>query len=62
MLFGGYTFLVESVFELSFYFIYLDGLGIEKFLFPLVLYSYFRFIKSMRSMRSILKFTTIPFI
>jgi len=51
--FGGYTFLVESVFELSFYFIYLDGLGIEKFLFPLVLYSYFRFIKKYEKYRGV---------
>ena len=51
--FGGYTFLVESVFELSFYFIYLDRLGIEKFLFPLVLYSYFRFIKKYEKYRGV---------
>ena len=51
--FGGYTLLVESVFELSFYFIYLDGLGIEKFLFPLILYSYFIFIKKYEKYRGV---------
>ena len=43
--FGAYTLLVEAVLELPFYFLSLDGLGIVTFLFPLVLYSYFRWIK-----------------
>ena len=51
--FGAYTFLVESIFELSFYFIYLDGLGIEKFLFPSVLYVYFIWIKNYEKYRGV---------
>jgi len=43
--FGIYTLLVEAVLELPFYLLYLDGLGIATFLFPLGLYSYFRWIK-----------------
>ena len=43
--FGIYTLLVEAVLELPFYLLYLDGLGIARFLFPLGLYSYFRWIK-----------------
>ena len=43
--FGAYTLLVEAVLELPFYFLSLDGLGIVTFLFPLGLYSYFRWIK-----------------
>ena len=43
--FGAYTLLVEAVLELTFYFLSLDGLGIVTFLFPLGLYSYFRWIK-----------------
>lgn len=43
--FGIYTLLVEAVFELPFYLLYLDGLGLATFLFPLGLYSYFRWIK-----------------
>ena len=42
---GAYTLLVAIVLELPFYFLYLDGLGIARFLFPLGLYSYFRWIK-----------------
>ena len=51
--FGAYTFIVESIFELSFYFIYLDGLGIEKFLFPSVLYVYFIWIKNYEKYRGV---------
>lgn len=43
--FGAYTLLVEVVLELFFYFLSLHGLGISTFLFPLGLYSYFRWIK-----------------
>ena len=43
--FGAYTLLVEVVLELPFYFLSLNGLGIVTFLFPLGLYSYFRWIK-----------------
>jgi len=43
--FGAYTLLIEVVLELPFYLLYLDGLGIATFLFPLGLYSYFRWIK-----------------
>lgn len=43
--FGIYTLLVEAVLELPFYLLYLDGLGIARFLFPLGLYFYFRWIK-----------------
>ena len=43
--FGAYTLLVEAVLELPFYLLYLDGLGIARFLFPLGLYSYFQWIK-----------------
>ena len=43
--FGVYTLLVGTVLELPFYLLYLDELGIGTFLFPLVLYSYFRWIK-----------------
>ena len=43
--FGAYTLLVEAVLELPFYLLYLDGLGIARFLFPLGLYFYFRWIK-----------------
>ena len=43
--FGIYTLLVEAVLELSFYLPYLDKIGIERFLFPLGLYSYFRWMK-----------------
>ena len=43
--FGAYTLLVEIVLSLSFYLLNLDGLGIATFLFPLGLYSYFRWIK-----------------
>ena len=43
--FGAYTLLVEVVLGLPFYLLYLDGLGIATFLFPLGLYSYFRWIK-----------------
>ena len=42
---GAYTLLVAIVLELPFYLLYLDGLGIARFLFPLGLYSYFRWIK-----------------
>lgn len=43
--FGAYTLLVEVVLGIPFYLLYLDGLGISTFLFPLGLYSYFRWIK-----------------
>ena len=43
--FGAYTLLVEIVLSLPFYLLNLDGLGIATFLFPLGLYSYFRWIK-----------------
>ena len=43
--FGGYTLLVGTVLDLPFYLLNLDGLGIATFLFPLGLYSYFRWIK-----------------
>ena len=43
--FGVYTLLVEIVLSLPFYLLHLDELGILKFLFPVVLYSYFRWIK-----------------
>lgn len=43
--FGAYILLVEVVLGLPFYLLNLDGLGIARFLFPLGLYSYFRWIK-----------------
>ena len=43
--FGAYTLLTDIVFDFPFYLLNLDGLGIETFLFPLCLYSYFRWIK-----------------
>ena len=43
--FGGYTLLVEIVLSLPFYLLHLDELGIVTFLFPLMLYSYFKWIK-----------------
>ncbi|HFV3424790.1 TPA: GHKL domain-containing protein [Streptococcus pneumoniae] len=43
--FGAYTLLTEIVLEFSFYLLYLDKIGIERFLFPLGLYSYFRWMK-----------------
>ena len=43
--FGGYTLLVGTVLDLPFYLLYLEGLGIGTFLFPLMLYSYFKWIK-----------------
>ncbi|VIV15240.1 sensor histidine kinase [Streptococcus pneumoniae] len=43
--FGAYTLLTEIVFDFPLYILYLDGLGIERFLFPLGLYSYFRWMK-----------------
>ena len=51
--FGAYTLLVEAVLELPFYFLSLDGLGIVTFLFPLGLYSYFRWIKQYESDRGL---------
>ena len=44
-IFGAYTLLLQIVLGLPFYFLSLDGLGITTFLFPLGLYSYFRWIK-----------------
>ncbi|VKX37028.1 sensor histidine kinase [Streptococcus pneumoniae] len=43
--FGAYTLLTEIVLDFPFYLLYLDGLGIATFLFPLGLYSYFRWMK-----------------
>ena len=43
--FGAYTLLTDIVFDFPFYLLNLDGLGIETFLFPLFLYSYFRWMK-----------------
>ena len=43
--FGAYTLLVEIVLSLPFYLLHLDELGIVTFLFPLMLYSYFKWIK-----------------
>lgn len=43
--FGAYALLTEIVLEFSFYLLYLDKIGIERFLFPLGLYSYFRWMK-----------------
>ena len=43
--FGAYTLLVEIVLSFPFYLLNLDGLGIATFLYPLGLYSYFRWIK-----------------
>lgn len=43
--FGVYTLLVGTILDLPFYLLYLDGLGIATFLFPLGLYSYFRWKK-----------------
>ena len=51
--FGAYTLLVEAVLELPFYFLSLDGLGIVTFLFPLGLYSYFRWIKQYERDRGV---------
>jgi len=43
--FGAYTLLTEIVLDFPFYLLNLDGLGIATFLFPLMLYFYFRWIK-----------------
>ena len=43
--FGAYTLLTAIILDFPFYLLNLDGLGIETFLFPLGLYSYFRWIK-----------------
>ena len=43
--FGAYTLLTEIVFDFPLYLLNFDGLGIVTFLFPLGLYSYFRWIK-----------------
>ena len=51
--FGAYTLLVEAVLELPFYLLYLDGLGLATFLFPLGLYSYFRWIKQYEKNRGL---------
>ena len=51
--FGVYTLLVGTVLELPFYLLYLDELGIGTFLFPLVLYSYFRWIKQYEKDRGL---------
>ena len=62
MLFGGYTFLVESVFELSLYFIYLDGLELKIFISLWYYIHILDLLKKMRSIEEYSKFTTIPFI
>ena len=51
--FGIYTLLVEAVLELPFYLLYLGGLGLATFLFPLGLYSYFRWIKQYEKDRGL---------
>ena len=43
--FSAYILLTEIVLDFPSYLLHLDDLGIVKFLFPLVLYSYFRWIK-----------------
>ena len=43
--FGAYILLTEIVLDFPFYLLKLDGLGIARFLFPLGLYSYFRWMK-----------------
>ncbi len=43
--FVAYTLLTEIVFDFTLYILYLYGLGIVIFLFPLGLYSYFRWMK-----------------
>ena len=45
--------IVETILELFFDLMSLDGLGIEKFLFPLGLYAYFRWIKKYEKYRGV---------
>ncbi|WP_049509396.1 competence system sensor histidine kinase ComD [Streptococcus pseudopneumoniae] len=51
--FGGYTLLVGTVLDLPFYLLYLEGLGIGTFLFPLMLYFYFKCIKQYKRDRGL---------
>ena len=51
--FGAYVLLTEIVLDFPFYLLHLDGLGIARFLFPLGLYSYFRWIKQYEGNRGL---------
>lgn len=51
--FGAYTLLVGTVLDLPFYLLYLEGLGIGTFLFPLMLYFYFKCIKQYKRDRGL---------
>ena len=51
--FGGYTLLVGTVLDLPFYLLYLEGLGIGTFLFPLVIYFYLRKFKIYETYKGI---------
>ena len=51
--FGGYTLLVGTILDLPFYLLYLEGLGIGTFLFPLMLYFYFKCIKQYKRDRGL---------
>ncbi|MCY7083847.1 competence system sensor histidine kinase ComD [Streptococcus oralis] len=48
-----YTVIVEFVVEFFFYSIYLSGLGIEKFLYPFILYAYFIWFKKFDKYRGV---------
>ena len=48
-----YTVIVEFVVEFFFYSIYLNGLGIEKFLYPFILYAYFIWFKKFDKYRGV---------
>ena len=48
-----YTLLVGTVLDLPFYLLYLEGLGIGTFLFPLMLYFYFKCIKQYKRDRGL---------
>ena len=51
--FGAYTLLTAIILDFPFYLLNLDGLGIATFLFPLGLYSYFRWIKQYERVRGL---------
>ena len=52
-LFIFYTVIIEFVVEFFFYSIYLNGLGIEKFLYPFILYAYFIWFKKFDKYRGV---------
>ena len=52
-LFISWIFILQSVVEIFFYFVFLHGLGLEKFMFPFIIYVFLKGIKKYNKYKAI---------